>query len=414
MIPRSKQPNDFDYFADADQEQTAAEMGWSLSTAAEPDAFLLDGCADVAGTGGGQPVTEGGRLSPADFSAEELALACDLHRLFPLEQEQLPPRFIQTITASPQDWAAPTNLAQRVTYRVFHRLRLPRRLFADTAPLAERGPRGFVSLGRAPRTVAMSTLLALVLLSLVTVAPSFAQGLRLLVGQTGVQVAPHYPQPTLAPQEQMRYISLHALQEAVSFPVYWLGMASGIYQYRGLVLHMGQPWADGPVLEIQYGHAKPGGGYGQLLVREFRPAAGATVLQVVAQGAWHQAQVGDKQAIYIDGKWVRQRQAIIWKYGTRAELLYQAKGLIFWITADQRDGAGQAMLEALAQALEPLYLGQPRPLLPDLLQPPSAQVAAALNSASLGEVIALIPAGVSPETGAAVYIALGSPPDDTR
>ncbi len=414
MIPRSKQPNDFDYFSGADQGVGRPGVEWYASGEAEEDPFLLDDGGGEAGAGGGQLVTEEGRLSPVDFSGEELALARDLHSLFPLEQEQLPPRFVQTLTAQPRDWAAPTGLVQRVTYRVFHHLRLPRRLFAEAPPLAAERSRGLLAFGRAPRTVALSTLLALVVLSLVTIAPSFAQGLRVLVGQTGVQVAPNYPKTLFLPQGQVRYLSLRALQEAVPFQVSWLGQTPGAYQFRGLVLHMGQLWADGPVVELQYGHVNPQGSYGQLLVREFRPAAGATVLQVVAKGAAHPVQVDKKQAIYIDGQWVHQRQGIVWRYGTRAELIYQTDGLIFWITADQRDGADEAMLEGLAQVLEPLYLGQPRPMLPELYQPHSAQVAAALSPASLGEVIALIPAGVSPETGAAVYIALGSPPDDSR
>lgn len=375
MNPRSKQPNDFDN---------------SLDT-------------------GGDETPEEDSLTPADFSAEELELARDLQRLFPLEQEQLPPRFVQTLAAEDGGWVAPSGLEQRVTYRVFRRLRLSRRLFTPPAPGSHDRPRRR-RLGRAPRRTALSTLLALVLLSLVTVAPSFAQGLRLLVGQTGVQVAPGYPQPAFAPPEQAQYLPLQAVRQAVPFLVHWLGAAPGAYQFQGLVLHMGQPWADGPVVELQYGLAQ-GVGNGQLLVREFRPAAGATVLQVVAQEAAHPAQVGGQPAIYIDGQWVHQRQAIIWKYGAQAELLYQADGLIFWITADQRDGANQGMLESLAQTLKPLYLSQPRTHLPDLNLPTSAQVAAAINSASLGEVIALIQAGVSPETGAAVYIALGSPPN---
>ena len=122
--------------------------------------------------------------------------------------------------------------------------------------------------------------------------------------------------------------------------------------------------------------------------------------------------VGKRQAIYIDGQWVRQRQAIVWEYGTGAELIYQANGVIFWITGDQRDGVGESTLVTLAQQLEPLYMGTIPRMDPDVLMPTSAQVASPLSSANLGEVIALIPAGVSPETGAAVYIALGSPADD--
>ena len=36
-------------------------------------------------------------MMPADFSAEEQELARDLNSLFPLEQEQVPPRFVQTL-----------------------------------------------------------------------------------------------------------------------------------------------------------------------------------------------------------------------------------------------------------------------------------------------------------------------------
>src|SRR5581483_11196497 len=160
----------------------------------------------------------------------------------------------------------------------------------------------------------------------------------------GVQVVPHYPQPMYVPQVTVQYLSLDAVRDAVPFRVSWLGMKPTNYQFQGLVLHMGQPWADGPVVEIQYESTKADAAFGQLLVREFRPAVGATVLQVVAQGAAHPMQVADQQAIYIDGQWVRHRQAIIWQYGTRAELLYQEDGVIFWITADQRDGADQALL----------------------------------------------------------------------
>ncbi len=412
MIPRSKQPNDFDYSSDADRGLEELDSAWSPSAEAEGDLFVLADDRDDSGSGGGQVVRDGGHLSPDDFSGDDLAFARDLYDLFPLEQEQLPPRFVETITSPAPSWETKISLEQRVTYRVFHRLQLPRRLFGNARPLSEGKPRGFASLGRAPQRVALSTLLALALLSLVTVVPSFAQGLRLLLGQTGVQVVPQYPQSTIMPQEQEQYLSLQDVRNAVPFSVSWLGLTPAAYQFQGLIVHIGQPWADGPVVELQYGLISPSGGYGELLVREFRPEAKATVLQVVAQGAAHPVQVDQQQAIYIDGQWVRHRQSIVWQYGTRAELLYQANGVIFWITADQRDGAGEAMLVNLAQSLEPLYLGPLQRMLPEPVLPTNAQVASALSSASLGEVIALIPAGISPETGAAVYIAEGSPLED--
>jgi hypothetical protein len=414
MMPRSKQPNDFESSSDSDADQGLEEWdrGGSPSPEAEGDLFLLADRVGEAGAGGGQVVSETGQVSPADFSVEELDLARDLHGLFPLEQEQLPPRFVQTL-ASQARWSDETaGLVQRVTYRVFQRLHLPRRLFRNAASVPTSGPRGFVPLGRVPQRVALSTVLALVLLSLVTIAPSFAQGLRLLLGQTGVQVVPQYPQTALAPQMQPDSLPLQAVREAVPFTVSWLGLAPETYQFQGLLVHMGQPWADGPVLEFQYVRVGSQGDYGGLVVREFRPKAKATVLQVVAQGAAHLVEIGSQQAIYIDGQWVRHRQAIVWQYGTRAELLYQEGGVIFWITADQRDGVGEALLARFAQNLGPLSVAQMPRMQPDLVLPTSGRVASALREASLGEVIALIPAGISPETGAAVYIALGSPAED--
>src|SRR5262245_44928402 len=122
MIPRSRQPNDFDYSSDADRGFEEFDTEWSPSAEAEGDLFVLADHRDETGTGGGQFVREGGHLSPDDYSVEELDVARDLYDLFPLEQEQLPPRFVETITSHASSWETNTSLQQRVTYRVFQRL----------------------------------------------------------------------------------------------------------------------------------------------------------------------------------------------------------------------------------------------------------------------------------------------------
>ncbi len=413
MMPRSKQPNDSDHFSDAEREVEKRVQKWFSSAASGDDHCLPSDQKSIPGSGAGQQVTDTGRVSPGDFSADDLALARDLHSLFPLDQEQLPPDFIQVLASQSTSWDAPSGLTQRVTARVFQRLQLPRRLFESPPPVKAEGPRGFISLRRIPQRIALSAVLAVALLSLVTVVPTFAQGLQmLLVDHTGVQMMQHYPQTTLVSQEQDQPISPLAVQQAVPFTVSWLGPTPAFYQFVGLVLHIGQPWADGPVVELQYARNNSQTSFGPLIVREFRPQAKATVLQVVAPGAAHQVQVGDQQAIYIDGQWVQKRMEIVWETGTRSELIYESGGVIFWITADQRDGTGETVLEDLAMSLSPLNLGPIRRMSPTPAQPLNAQVASALSSASLGEVIALIPAGTSPETGGAVYIAEGSPLED--
>ena len=414
MIPRSRQPNDFDSASNPDQELGGEwdidSFAWEVSQA---DAALLADDEAQYGEGGGQAVTAEGRLSPGDFSSEELSLARDLNHCFDLEQEDLPPGFVQTLCAEASVWAAPSGLTPRVTYRVFRRLHLPRHLFGHDHPTSAAGPRGFRRPGRLPRTLGLSTVLALLLLSLVTAAPSFAQGMRFLLGRTGVVVVPSYPKPAVAPMVLTKHLPLQAAQAAVPFPIYWLGNAPAGYSYQSLLLHMGQAWADGPVVELQYQSTDPAQGNGRLVVREFRPASGAMVLQVVAQGATYPAQVGEAPALFIDGRWVNAREGVIWASGTQAELLYEAHGLIFWITSNQQAGETMTSLEQVAGVLEPLYLRVLHPTVPELQPPSQAEVADALAQPALGEVVSLIPAGASPEPGAAVYIALGSPPDDT-
>lgn len=409
MIPRSKQPNEYDAFCDPDE--VGQEASDTMDQARQEDARLqaLLANADACGSGAGQWVTPEGRRSPGDFSTEDLSLARDLNGLFSLEREELPPLFVQTLANTSQDWQAPSGLTQRVTYHVFRRLHLPRRLFHREQ--AVQRPVGVQVLKRLPRTVGVSTALALVLMSLLAVAPSFASGLRLLLGNTGVQVARSYPHQVVNDMVLTQYLSLRQAEESVPFQTYWLGESQTNYHYQSLLLHMGQQWADGPVVEVQY-RLPEAIGTGLLSVREFLPAPGSTVLLVVAEQAAQQVQVAGQPAIYINGRWVRHQGELAWEYGTQAELLYQANGLIFWITADQRDGATPASLEAMAAALKVLYMGVPRVHLPELSSPPRAQAAAALSDASLGEVVALVSAGASPETGAAVYIALGQPPDD--
>ncbi len=410
MIPRSKQPDEFDAFCDPDWEsQEACEE----SDAAWEDAAVLRALAqsvEAPGSGAGEWVTPEGRSSPADFSAEDLALARTLNSLFAVEREELPPLFIQTLAADAQHWAAPSGLIQRVTYHVFRRLHIPRRPLH--AHVEQTRLRGLQSLKRRPRTVGLGTVLAVVLLGLAILLPSFAGTMQQFIsGKSGVKIASNASKYLLTDGELTQYLSLPQLQQAVPFQPYWLGKAQGGYKYQSLLLHMGQQWADGPVLEVQY-HQLSYTGTGFLSVREFQPVADKVILQVVENGAATLVQINGQRAIYINGRWVRHRGALVWEYGTQAELIYQQNGLFFWITADQRDGATLASLEAMVTSLEHLYLGIPRPNLPEGSPPPPAQVASTLAEASLGDVITMMSANASSTSGSAVYIALGEPPDD--
>jgi hypothetical protein len=409
MRPRHGQPSDPDCFSAHDgQENEQQENPLSLVAGMEGE-----GGSPVepgVGEGANQPVTAHGHLSPSDFSAEDLRLARALNETFDLEQEKLPPLFFQTMT-SPRVWSAPEGLERRVRDHVFEQLDLSRPHVVRPNTKTARGSLA-LRLRRMPRTIGFSTVFALVLLSLVAVAPSFAHGVRVLLGQSGVQLTPTYPAQTVSYQVQTQYLSLQEAHEVVPFDIYWLGTTHEQYNYQSLLIHVGQSWADGPVVEFQYGLETTSPGTGRLAVREFRPAEGSTVLLVVDQQAVQVVQIAGHRVIYIDGRWVQHGAETIWQYGTRAELVYEDHGMIFWITADQRDGASRNWLSNVVTSLEKLYLTQPRWNMPESTTISSIEWASALPSAEVGEVIATIPAGVSADSGAAVYVALGQPPDE--
>src|SRR5579871_2911879 len=66
-------------------------------------------------------------LFELDFLADELSFARELNSLFNLEQEELPPLFVQTLYNEQADLMAPARLEQRLRYRVFRKLQLPQR-----------------------------------------------------------------------------------------------------------------------------------------------------------------------------------------------------------------------------------------------------------------------------------------------
>ena len=67
-----------------------------------------------------------GQAFPDDFTFDEAAFASKLRELFPVEQEILPPHFIQTVIEDDWNSSTPPGFEQKLTYNVFSRLSLPR------------------------------------------------------------------------------------------------------------------------------------------------------------------------------------------------------------------------------------------------------------------------------------------------
>src|SRR5579863_6385484 len=74
-----------------------------------------------------------GHAVPDDFSDEDVAFAREMESLFDVEQEELPPYFVQTLLDSenPHFQPAEQGCEHKARARVFRRLKLHHRLFGE-------------------------------------------------------------------------------------------------------------------------------------------------------------------------------------------------------------------------------------------------------------------------------------------
>ena len=80
---------------------------------------------------GSSPISIGGHKIPDDFSDEDMTFAQELGSLFDVEQEDLPPYFVQTLLDSenPRFQPVEQGFEHKARALVFRRLNLKRRLF---------------------------------------------------------------------------------------------------------------------------------------------------------------------------------------------------------------------------------------------------------------------------------------------
>src|SRR6266567_2837650 len=131
---------------------------------------------------------------PADFSAEDMAFAQELDSLFDIQEEKMPPYYVQTLLDSAESRFRPAEngFEYKTRARVFRRLKLRRRLMDTGRP----------TLGSLVREIplrrSLATTMVLVLLVFMTVmltSTSFASGMEILLhgGRTGVMQVHTYP-----------------------------------------------------------------------------------------------------------------------------------------------------------------------------------------------------------------------------
>jgi hypothetical protein len=304
------------------------------------------------------------RQVPEDFSEEELAFARELEALFPIDEEELPPFYVQTLMASedPRLQVAEPAFEKKVSARVFRSLKLRRRLFRSsqspvyvlTSVLHQSRP--FVA-------VSMACLLFM-FITMVATSPLFATGLNYLRtgSHSGVLQVRQYPvvsSPSSSPVQQadiveQKQISFEQAQQVLHFQIYWPVYLPPHYNQSDTYLYdANQDWADGPIMVVDFFYAVPGQPPRQLSICEFKPQGDA--FQVVRDGAAIKIdQDTSPSAIYVEGQWKPDgTSSPTWVYNGRSELIYEHDGLVFWIVGDKLGGIDETVLSNIASSLRP-------------------------------------------------------------
>jgi hypothetical protein len=310
---------------------------------------------------------------PEDFSQEEASFASEMRELFSPECEQLPPLYVQTLLEDVRHAPAEPGYEQTLTYRVFRRLKLARVLLPEGMRQAWRPRTLWANLRESalqlsrPAASALGGALLVMLLTVFLTGSSFAAGLQILIGHSGVVQVQRYPANVRASRT---HADTHASATASdpltvdpSMPLAWLGPAAGDYSYAGAQLQDPQSWTQGPIVELQYQRTQGAQGTGLLDIREFRVSPQyAAVLQVVQAGYAWQTTADGTAAVYVDGTWSLRNVNPLknesplpfytWIPGQHSELILERNGVVFWIVGDQRDGLDESGLVQMAGQLK--------------------------------------------------------------
>lgn len=367
-------------------------------------------------------------LFPTDFTSEEIAFATELREVFAVEREDLPPLYVQTLMEREWDDLAAAEQQRVLIPRVFDRLGLSREPISIRLPLLPALPslRAFPSLPSLPTLPSWSSVVesasqlattsrtliataaavvAVMVFSVLLTTPSFAQGLQILLGHTGVQQVGSYP---------------GGAQDDVYAPgpmtpgpanILWLGPQVGDYKYQATYLLKPEPWSQGPIVDVRYAMPGKTRGDGILDIREFLVSAKyEAVLQIVQVGAASEVQLGNgESAVFVNGMWKQTNSHMAWSYGSRSELISEQSGVVCWMVADPRDGMGSIdLIDAAGHfQLTPSPFRAPHQIGVNEI---GSELTPWLRNASDGELYRLVPAGESLSSGMGSLVLLrGSP-----
>jgi hypothetical protein len=325
---------------------------------------------------------------PDDFSEEDFDFARELNVLFSLDQEEMPPLFVQTLLASedPCLQLVEPGFEKKTSVRVFRRLRLKRQLFRSHRL-------SVCNMLNLPVSRSLAAIVApcilFMVLTMAIVSPSFAHGWLYLWsgGHSGVLLVDTYPHVSTSASQATRnsadsQMTIVQAQEKLHFPILWPQSIPARYTQSDMYLYPGDPsWTDGPMIVLNFSYSLPGLAPRQIAICEFKPQG--KVLQMVQNGAAHQIQIGrdgSSPAIYVEGQWMQDSTSSpSWIYTDRSELIYedQNSGMVFWVVGDKRDEIDGDVLRSIANSLSLLDVSRE-----SHMSGPISQVAQNMSGAS--------------------------------
>jgi hypothetical protein len=377
---------------------------------------------------------------PEDFSEEEAAFARQMHELFAVDCEELPPLYVQTLVEGERFRIPGGSFEARVASQVFESLHLPpetsepvinhtvtgHRASSGVRRLATRGPSPVRQLQKLvffaheyfsrPLAFASGALLLFMVFTIVIASPSFAQGIRILLGDTGV--VQYHNAPTTSTQTPTKRQQTGSNIASVdvdfdpSMPVFWLGPVAGNYVYDGTLLQLATTWSKGAIVDLQYGMLGNTQGSGALDIREFEVnPADSAVLQVVEDGSATSVTLSNGDAaVFVNGMWEQRvldhTLITIWQTGTRCLLIMEQQGVVIWMSGDPRDGMNAQTMTSIASQLVQV----PQATLSGKYRPiglAGASLADSVNYPSGSEWYLVVPAGISPASGVGQFVFSG-------
>lgn len=223
--------------------------------------------------------------------------------------------------------------------------RSPHPLGVRESPPATTPPRR--SVARARRGwLAAAALLALLLVGSAVAGPTARAGLGLFLRQVVLRESRPPPEPSRTlPMERL---SLEEARRLVPWPIRLPTRLPDGYRLADVYAADLHTFAVGPTVVLHYQQGD-GPAARHLGLTQLRTAA--DVPEEVEPGAARVVPIGERQGLFVDGRWVERDDRRAWERGTMVRLIVEDGDLVVQLQADPRDGWDWERLADVAASL---------------------------------------------------------------